>query len=119
MHSQMRRSTSSRRIENGGIRCAYHGWAFNTDGQVLDQLTAEVSPTAKHRLRERAYPIHAAAGAIMDLSGRGNNSVSLRIRRSGSDPIAYTCRWFGELHCPGERQVNIIGLWNNNSYLTK
>jgi len=84
------------RIENGGIRCAYHGWLFNTDGQVLDQ-PAEVSPTAKHRLRARAYPIHEAAGAFWIYLGEGQPPLFPAYPAlQGSDRYRYTCKWFGD-----------------------
>jgi phthalate 4,5-dioxygenase len=51
------------RIENAGIRCPYHGWLFDVNGRCLDQ-PAELSPTAKDRIRMKSYPIHEAAGAF-------------------------------------------------------
>jgi phthalate 4,5-dioxygenase oxygenase subunit len=84
------------RIENGGIRCPYHGWLFNTDGQVLDQ-PAEASPTAKHRLHARAYPIHEAAGAFWIYLGEGQPPLFPAYPAlQGSDQYRYTCKWFGD-----------------------
>ena len=68
------------RIENGGLRCPYHGWLFNTDGQVLDQ-PAEASPTANigctHPPTRSTKP-QAHSGSIW---ARDNHHCSLRIRR--------------------------------------
>jgi phthalate 4,5-dioxygenase len=51
------------RVEEGGIRCIYHGWKFAVDGTVLD--TPNV-PDAKfkNRIRARAYPVREAGGLI-------------------------------------------------------
>ena len=68
------------RIENGGIRCPYHGWLFNTNGQVLDQ-PAEVSRRrnigSAHALIRSTKP-QAHSGSIW---ARVNRHCSPRIRR--------------------------------------
>jgi nitrite reductase/ring-hydroxylating ferredoxin subunit len=95
------------RIENGGIRCPYHGWLFNTDGRVLDQ-PAEVSPTAKHRLRTRAYLIHEAAGAFWIYLGEGQPPLFPAYPPlKGSDQYRYTCRWFGDCNWLQASEGNI------------
>ncbi|WP_260925110.1 Rieske 2Fe-2S domain-containing protein [Novosphingobium sp. 9] len=84
------------RVESDGLRCPYHGWLFDGAGSVLDQ-PAEASPTAKHRIKARAYPVHEAAGAFWLYLGPGEappfpDFPALR----GDQAYRYTCRWFGE-----------------------
>jgi phthalate 4,5-dioxygenase oxygenase subunit len=46
------------RNEDGGIRCAYHGWKFDTDGRCLDMpiVPVETAPTMCAKVRIRSYP---------------------------------------------------------------
>src|SRR5260370_26656572 len=62
------------RIEEGGIRCPYHGWLFAIDGRVLDQ-PAESSATLKDRIRARSYPINLAGGAVWVYLGPGETPL--------------------------------------------
>jgi phthalate 4,5-dioxygenase oxygenase subunit len=95
------------RIEDGGIRCPYHGWLFAIDGRVLDQ-PAEVSRTAKDRVRARSYPVHEAGGAFWLYLGPGEpplfpNYPALQ----GSDEHRYTCKWFGDCNWMQASEGNI------------
>lgn len=51
------------RVEDGGIRCLYHGWKFSVDGTIL-----ETPNLAEARVRERlkapAYPARESGGLI-------------------------------------------------------
>jgi phthalate 4,5-dioxygenase oxygenase subunit len=103
------------RVEDGGIRCPYHGWLFGTDGRVLEQ-PAEASPTAKNRLRAKSYPLHEAAGALWIYLGPGvaplfPNYPALQ----GSDQHRYTCRRLGECNWLQASEGNIDPI--HTSYL--
>jgi phthalate 4,5-dioxygenase len=103
------------RVENGGIRCPYHGWLFGTDGRVLEQ-PAEVSATAKDRFRARSYPLHEAGGAVWVYLGPGDaplfpNYPALQ----GSEQHRYTCRWLGECNWLQASEGNIDPI--HTSYL--
>ncbi len=55
------------RNEECGIRCAYHGWKFNVDGECLDAPNAgsvAESPKARARLAIVAYPAREAGGVV-------------------------------------------------------
>jgi phenylpropionate dioxygenase-like ring-hydroxylating dioxygenase large terminal subunit len=43
------------RVEEHGIRCAYHGWAYNTSGACIDMPSEPVGSTFKDRIRTTAY----------------------------------------------------------------
>jgi phthalate 4,5-dioxygenase oxygenase subunit len=95
------------RVEDGGLRCPYHGWLFDADGKVLDQ-PAEMSATAKTRIKARSYPIHEAAGAFWIYIGPGEaplfpNYPALQ----GSQAYRYTCRWFGDCNWLQASEGNI------------
>ena len=44
-------------IENGGLRCCYHGWLYDVDGKVLE--TPGEGPTSKfkERVRQPSYKV--------------------------------------------------------------
>jgi phthalate 4,5-dioxygenase len=55
------------RNEEGGIRCAYHGWKFDREGRCLDLPTFEPGPAAaraRENIRLRACPVHEAGGLV-------------------------------------------------------
>lgn len=52
------------RNEDCGLRCLYHGWKFNVDGQCVDMPNIPHGDTAKDRMRTIAYPAVEAANMI-------------------------------------------------------
>jgi phthalate 4,5-dioxygenase len=51
------------RVEEGGLRCIYHGWKFAVDGTVLE--TPNVADSRfKERIKARAYPVREAGGLV-------------------------------------------------------
>ncbi|HXP93053.1 MAG TPA: Rieske 2Fe-2S domain-containing protein, partial [Candidatus Binatia bacterium] len=51
------------RVEDGGIRCIFHGWKFAVDGTILDTPNV-ADPSYKTRLRAPAYPVREAGELI-------------------------------------------------------
>jgi phenylpropionate dioxygenase-like ring-hydroxylating dioxygenase large terminal subunit len=51
------------RVEGCGIRCIYHGWKFDRDGNVLETPNV-ADPRFKERFRAKTYPVREAAGLI-------------------------------------------------------
>lgn len=56
------------RNEQGGIRCVYHGWKFDTTGQCLETLNVP-DPSFKDHIRARAYPTAERNGLIYAFMG--------------------------------------------------
>ena len=54
------------RNEEGGIRCAYHGWKFDVDGHCLDMPTVpeETARTMRAKAHIRAYPTREWGGMV-------------------------------------------------------
>jgi len=53
--------------ENGGLRCAYHGWMFDHTGQCVEQPFEEVAnPDANFKARTKiaGYPVQELGGLI-------------------------------------------------------
>jgi phthalate 4,5-dioxygenase len=45
------------RNEECGIRCVYHGWKFDTDGQCVDMPTSYPDLNAKDKMKIKSYPV--------------------------------------------------------------
>lgn len=59
------------RIENGGLRCLYHGWLYDFCGTVMEQPGEAGGGAQRHRIRHRAYPCREAGGVIFTYMGPG------------------------------------------------
>jgi len=59
------------RIEDGGLRCLYHGWLFDVNGQCLDQPAEPEGSTFKNRICQTSYPVVERSGAIFAYMGPG------------------------------------------------
>ena len=61
------------RVEDGGIRCLYHGWLYDINGCVIETpADRRVSQPDLARLRHPSYPCQEKAGAIFAYLGPGN-----------------------------------------------
>ncbi len=59
------------RLEDGGLRCIYHGWLFDRDGNCLEQPGEPAGSTFHQRIHTTAYPVQEAAGVIFAYLGPG------------------------------------------------
>ena len=57
------------RNEEGGIRCIYHGWKFDTSGSCIDMPTEPGSFNFRDRIKVRSYPAHEAGGIVWTYLG--------------------------------------------------
>ena len=51
-------------IEGDAIRCAYHGWKFDTNGQCLDTPAEPPRASSKNGIKIAAYPVQEMAGLL-------------------------------------------------------
>ncbi|MGH6981212.1 MAG: Rieske 2Fe-2S domain-containing protein [Stellaceae bacterium] len=56
------------RVEEGGLRCLYHGWKFNTEGKLLETPN-HPDPRICDVVKANAYPVHEASGLIWTYIG--------------------------------------------------
>jgi phenylpropionate dioxygenase-like ring-hydroxylating dioxygenase large terminal subunit len=56
-------------IEDGGIRCAYHGWLFNVDGQCLEMPAEPKESKFPEKVKHLSYPIQEQGGLIFAYLG--------------------------------------------------
>ncbi len=59
------------RIEDGGLRCLYHGWLFDVNGKCLEQPAEPEHSTFKDEIKHTAYPTHEVGGMIFCYMGKG------------------------------------------------
>jgi len=51
------------RVEEGGIRCLYHGWKFSVDGAVLDTPNTQ-DPKYRARMKAPSFPVREEGGIV-------------------------------------------------------
>jgi 5,5'-dehydrodivanillate O-demethylase len=56
-------------IEDGGLRCCYHGWLYDVEGRVLEQPGEPADSTFHARVRHPAYKVQELAGIIFAYLG--------------------------------------------------
>jgi phthalate 4,5-dioxygenase len=59
------------RLEDGGLRCAFHGWLFDVTGQCLEQPAEPAHSRAHRHLRHRSYPCQERNGVVFAYLGEG------------------------------------------------
>lgn len=59
------------RLEDGGLRCAFHGWLFDASGQCLDTPAEPAGSRLCTRIRQGAYPVVEKSGVVFAYLGEG------------------------------------------------
>ncbi len=55
-------------VEGDGIRCAYHGWKYDTAGRCIEQ-PFESNPEFKTKICQKTYPVEKLAGILFVYMG--------------------------------------------------
>lgn len=69
--SHRRTDLSFGRIEDGGLRCLYHGWLYDVEGHCLDQPAEPEGSRLKCDVKHTAYPCKEISGLIFTYMGEG------------------------------------------------
>src|SRR3569833_430340 len=59
------------RLENGGLRCAFHGWLFDVAGQCLETPAEPDGSNLCANIRQKAYPVVEKSGILFAYMGAG------------------------------------------------
>jgi phenylpropionate dioxygenase-like ring-hydroxylating dioxygenase large terminal subunit len=59
------------RLEDGGLRCAFHGWLFDTSGKCLETPAEPLGSRMREHVRQRAYPVAEKSGILFAHLGAG------------------------------------------------
>ena len=57
------------RNEECGLRCIYHGWKYDVEGNVLETPAEPADSTLKHKVHHKSYPCTEVAGMIFTYMG--------------------------------------------------
>jgi phenylpropionate dioxygenase-like ring-hydroxylating dioxygenase large terminal subunit len=57
------------RNEEGGLRCVYHGWKFDVEGNCTDMPNVKEEQDFKHRIKAKAYKVVERGGFIWTYMG--------------------------------------------------
>jgi len=59
------------RLEDGGLRCPFHGWLFDASGTCLQTPAEPPGSRLCQRIRQQAYPIVERGGMLFAFIGEG------------------------------------------------
>lgn len=57
------------RVEDGGIRCPFHGWLYDIDGHCLEQPAEPEGSTFKDKIQHPSYPCQELGGLVFTYMG--------------------------------------------------
>jgi len=57
-------SLSFGRNEECGLRCLYHGWKFDVEGNVIDMSSEPAGSAMKQAIRQKSYPAREGGGFV-------------------------------------------------------
>jgi len=63
------------RVEDGGLRCLYHGWLYDVQGRCLEQPGEPPERQFKEKIHHKAYPCQEAGNIIFAYLGPGKPPV--------------------------------------------
>jgi phthalate 4,5-dioxygenase len=59
------------RLEDGGLRCLFHGWLFDVDGACRETPAEPEGSTLCRHVRQRSYPVQERGGIVFAYLGTG------------------------------------------------
>lgn len=59
------------RLEDGGLRCPFHGWLFDVAGQCLETPAEPEESRLCDRVKQRSYPVVERSGILWGYLGEG------------------------------------------------
>ncbi len=60
-------------VEPEGLRCPYHGWLFDAQGNCLEQPAEHPDSTFKDRIKVQSYPVEEVGGMLWAWLGPAEN----------------------------------------------
>ena len=86
------------RLEDGGLRCAFHGWLFAPSGACLETPAEPEGSTLHTRIRQRSYPVIERSGIVFAYLGEGE-PPSLPDFDCFTAPATHTFAFKGLIEC--------------------
>ena len=79
------------RLENGGLRCAFHGWLFDIKGQCLETPAEPDGSNLCANIKQKAYPVVEKSGILFAYMSPASRRPS-RTSIASSPPTATPSR---------------------------
>lgn len=86
------------RLEDGGLRCAFHGWLFDVQGKCLETPAEPEGSRYCDKIRQGAYPVQERNGILFGYVG-GGVPPALPSFDCFVAPAAYTFAFKGYIDC--------------------
>ena len=96
------------RVEDGGIRCIYHGWKFAVDGTLMETPN-HADPRLRERLKANSYPVREQSGLIWAYIGPKEQEPPFR--RFAFDDVPSTNRIVIRLNV----NANYLQMWEGGT----
>ena len=96
------------RIEDGGLRCLYHGWLYDVTGRCIEQPGEPAGSTLPDMVNQTAYPVQEKAGMVFAYMGPDEppllpNYPFMR----GPEENSYVCKYFHSCNYLQSNEGNI------------
>ena len=75
------------RNEECGLRCLYHGWKMDVEGNVVDMSSEPAGSALKQKVKHRAYPVHEWGGWVWSYMGPRDAADKLGEDGAGKDGV--------------------------------
>jgi phenylpropionate dioxygenase-like ring-hydroxylating dioxygenase large terminal subunit len=85
-------------LENGGLRCAFHGWLFDVSGQCLETPAEPKDSNLCKNITQRAYPVIEKSGILWAYLGEGEPPAFPEIDCFVA-PDSHTFAFKGHINC--------------------
>ena len=86
------------RLEDGGLRCAFHGWLFDAGGRCLETPAEPEGSRLCERVRQRAYAVTERNGVVFAYLGPGEAPALPRLDCFAA-PGEYSFAFKGHIDC--------------------
>src|SRR6202051_3445868 len=86
------------RLENGGLRCAFHGWLFDVGGQCLETPAEPEGSKLYTKIRHKAYAVRERNGILFTYLGPGEPPAFAHFDCFVA-PDSYTFAFKGHVAC--------------------
>ena len=86
-------------VEDDGIRCAYHGWKFDTQGRCIEQPFEPAESPLKDEVSQKSYTIEILSGLVFAYLGPEPAPLLPRWSAMVRTDVARTIYVLSELEC--------------------
>ena len=87
------------RHEGDGLRCPFHGWKFDVQGQCLETSAEPVGSRLCERVRQRSYPVVERSGILFGWFGEPGTEPPFPRFDCFEAPATHTFAFKGLWHC--------------------